>query len=210
MLGKPAYSVHGEVPDELDAGFYYAKVEVADAVRVRRLCGLGFAPVDVNVTLSRRGDAAAPSDIDVRPVAAGEHDALLEIAGSCFRYSRFHLDPAIPNEDADRVKREWVRSYLERRRGLELLAAVEGGRPTGFLAVLEAGDVRVIDLVGVAPEAQRRGIGAGLVAAFIERHGAHAREVRVGTQLANIPSLRLYEKLGFHVVAGAYVLHRHV
>ena len=33
--------------------------------------------------------------------------------------------------------------------------------------------------------------------------------IRVGTQLANVPSLRLYEKLGFYIVDAAYVFHYH-
>jgi RimJ/RimL family protein N-acetyltransferase len=32
----------------------------------------------------------------------------------------------------------------------------------------------------------------------------------VGTQIANLPSIRLYEKLGFSLVKSAYVMHRHV
>jgi hypothetical protein len=33
--------------------------------------------------------------------------------------------------------------------------------------------------------------------------------MRVGTQIANIPSLRLYERLGFTMAESAYVLHAH-
>ena len=35
------------------------------------------------------------------------------------------------------------------------------------------------------------------------------KTVRVGTQIANIPSLRLYESLGFRIADTHYVLHYH-
>jgi ribosomal protein S18 acetylase RimI-like enzyme len=89
-----------------------------------------------------------------------------------------------------------------------LLVGAAGPAPTGFLAVLETGDARVIDLVGVAPERQGRGVGSTLVDAFVRRHRGH--ELVVGTQLANVPSLRLYRRAGFAIARSAFVLHRHV
>lgn len=182
------------------------KVPAGDVSAIIAAVDAGFRIVDVNVTLERRGDHGVPAGA-AAPATPDQHAALLQVAGSCFRYSRFHLDPMLPRELADRVKREWVRSYVEGRRGIELLA--DNGA-TGFLAVLEAADgARVIDLIGVAAESQGRGIGELLVATFVERHGVGGRLLRVGTQVANVPSLRLYEKLGFRVVTSCYVLHRH-
>jgi len=212
VLGFDVYWVKPDAAAQVrDTGraLYTCKVPAEDVVTGAALAEAGFRVVDVNVTLERRGDVCA-SGAPVAPATASQHEALLEIAGSCFRYSRFHLDPLIPREVADRVKREWVRSYVEGRRGIELLASADGQRPNGFLAVLEAPDgARVIDLVGVAPDTQRQGIGKALVVEFVRRHADGARTLRVGTQAANIPSLRLYEKLGFRTVSAAFVLHRH-
>ena len=207
VLGRPVYDVDGEPGDE--PGFHYAKVDVEDVARVHALSARGFYTVDVNVTLAHeRSTAGGGGDVEVaRPE---HHGALLDVAGSCFRYSRFHLDPQLPDELADAVKREWVRSYVEGTRGLELLAAVDEGAPAGFLAVLERDGARVIDLIGVAPSAQGRGVGKALVQAFVSRHSAPGRELLVGTQAANVPSLRLYAALGFSIRSSAYVLHRHV
>jgi ribosomal protein S18 acetylase RimI-like enzyme len=211
VLGQQAFAVEdGSVPDELAPGFWYAKVDVGDVGRVRELSQRGFAVVDVNVTLVRRGTVPRrPRRVPVEVARPEQHSDLLDIAGSCFRYSRFHLDPAFSRETADRVKREWVRSYVDGERGLELLAALSSGRPVGFLAVLEVGNVRVIDLVGVSADVQRQGVGSALVAAFVERHGPKASLLRVGTQIANVPSLHLYSRFGFEVSSAAYVLHRH-
>jgi ribosomal protein S18 acetylase RimI-like enzyme len=175
------------------------------------LTAQGFAVVDVNLTFARRRDApaASSSGVVVEPAGPEQGEELLDIAGRCFRFSRFHLDPILPNELADRVKREWVQSYVDGNRGVELLAAVDNARPVGFLAVLESRGARIIDLVGVSPEAQGRGAGRALVCAFVDRHASTERELRVGTQVANVPSIRLYERLGFSLIAAAYVLHLH-
>jgi ribosomal protein S18 acetylase RimI-like enzyme len=138
----------------------------------------------------------------------------VEIAGTCFRYSRFHLDPRVPREIADRIKREWIRNYATKRRGERLLVASLEGRPAGFLAVLasESGGqrIRTIDLVGVAAWAQRRGVGRALVEAFIAASRGVCDVMQVGTQAANIPSMRLYETTGFCMSRSQYVLHGHV
>jgi ribosomal protein S18 acetylase RimI-like enzyme len=211
-LGFDAYTVTAssarDVPSAVRA-MYTCRVPAAEAEALGVLEEAGFRVVDVNVTLERTG-ADGPGSASVAPAAGGDDDELLRIAGSAFRYSRFHLDPLIQPEVADRVKREWVRSYLEGRRGIELLAAHADGRVVGFLAVLEAADgARVIDLVGVAAEARGRGIGEALVTEFAHRHGEDGRVLRVGTQVANVPSLRLYEKLGFRTRSATYVMHRH-
>jgi ribosomal protein S18 acetylase RimI-like enzyme len=212
VLGFAVYATDaaGGVPGDEGRSLTYAKVDVADTEAVARLIAQGFGVVDVNLTFAHRGSpTAAPPGVVVEPAKPEHAEALVDIAGRCFRFSRFHLDPLLPDELADRIKREWVRSYAEGRRGVELLAALGGGRPLGFLAVLESRGARVIDLVGVAPEAQGRGTGRALVSAFVERHAAAGRELRVGTQAANVPSIRLYESLGFSLVAAAYVLHLH-
>lgn len=214
LFGRPVSRVEpgGDVSSLPSPGFAYAKVQAADIAEVSRLEAAGFRVVDVNMTFSRGGgDAPAPVAPIVRVDAATVPD-VLDIAGSCFRYSRFHLDPRVDAALAGRIKREWVRSYAEGRRGHSLWAALDGGKPAGFLAVLttESGGKRqaVIDLIGVATANQGRGLGRDLTRFFI-REFAGCDELLVGTQAANAPSMRLYESCGFRVSRAAYVLHRH-
>jgi dTDP-4-amino-4,6-dideoxy-D-galactose acyltransferase len=211
VLGFAAYAADSadDAPPPGERSLIYAKVPVADPGSTAEFTARQFAVVDVNVTLMRRPDAGLLPDqpATVLPARPEHGAALVDIAAHCFRFSRFHLDPELPSQLADKVKAEWVRSYVEGRRGIELLAAMSDGVPVGFLAVLADGDVRAIDLVGVVPDRQGQGIGHSLVSAFIARHGDH--DLRVGTQIANLPSLRLYQRSGFSLTSAAYVLHRH-
>lgn len=235
VLARPVFAVVpeaavGDPGEELRAhavgrsgALYFARVPTADVAVVHALEAAGMRTVDVNVTFGRPGApglpaaAAGAAAVAVAPLTPGDPPAdaaaVLDIAETCFRYSRFHLDPAIPKALAGKVKREWIANYVRRARGLELLVARRDGVPVGFLAVIKVGaeprSPRAIDLVGVSGAAQRSGAGSALVRAFVERHGPSCDELRVGTQAANLPSLAFYERNGFTVVQTSYVLHMH-
>jgi ribosomal protein S18 acetylase RimI-like enzyme len=209
-LGRGVYALVGEPVEPPGPAFVFAKVPVDDVARLALLEQAGFRVVDVNVSLTYSGGECGAPVFDVGPWRTSEGPQLVAIAESSFTFSRFHLDPEIPKESADRVKAEWIRSYIEGSRGLELLAARIDQVPVGFLAVLESSDARVIDLIGVASAQRGRGAGRALVQAFVHRHYGSANELQVGTQIANLPSLRLYQGLGFVISEAAYVLHRHV
>jgi ribosomal protein S18 acetylase RimI-like enzyme len=225
-FGHPVFSVLDPGDDAEDLtrhadgrgrATYQAKVDVRDLETVTALEAAGMHIVNVSVTLARDPAAAGdrrPATVDVREMDPERDDALRDLAGRTFRYTRFHLDPEIPQEIADRIKRDWVWSYLHRKRGEELLVAVQAGEPVGFLAVLARGDakrrVRVIDLIGVAPEAQGQGAGSALVQRFHERAAGRCDVVEVGTQLANAPAFAFYERLGYVTTGSAFDLHMHL
>jgi ribosomal protein S18 acetylase RimI-like enzyme len=198
--------------------FYYAKVPTRRVDFVQALAQSGFGVVDVNVTFEYQSPRRARENdalpVTVREILPAEYDAVLDIAGSCFAYSRFRLDPEIPTALAHAIKREWVKSYLTRQRGEKLLVALRHGTPVGFLAVLasslDSEPCRTIDLIGVDRTHQGSGVGKALVSNLQEEAASAGLLLRVGTQAANLLSLRLYEGLGFRIAETAYVLHCHL
>lgn len=218
ILGYPVYN-STTPPDSDERSLTYAKVPVEDVHTVNELAGLGFQVVDVNVKLTRGSEPGPPPQTWVKPARHHQHQELLELADSCFSSSRFHLDPLIPDSDANRIKREWVRSYtnvplsnaiLSVRRGIELLVAVDDNQPVGFLAVGLERTILIVDLLCVKASHRGKGVGAALLASFIRRHRTSGSGgLRAGTQITNVPSLRLYEKNGFRVSSASYVLHLH-
>jgi len=197
--------------------FYYAKLPTDQIEALNGLSSLGYRVVDVSVTFARTPSIhCAPTSKEIvieDDVTPAHSEAVLDIASSAFAYSRFHLDPQIPNEAANAIKRAWIANYVRRQRGERLMVALLEGEPVGFLAVLastsEDQPCRVIDLVAVDNDYQGRGVGKALVSHFVRRYVGECSLLRVGTQIANVPSMRLYEHTGFQVDETAYVVHAH-
>lgn len=199
---------------------YYAKIETDRIDLSQGLSAAGLHVVDVNVTfgLDLNAQAHLPlmkgSEYSITETSPTDHEKVLDIAGSCFRYSRFHLDPAVPQKTAHQIKRQWIANYIRKERGESLWVAFKEEHPVGFLAVIASESngkrIHTIDLVGVSTDFQRRGIGQALVAFFVEHYKGRSDFLQVGTQGANIPSLRLYQKAGFSVTRTQYVMHMHV
>ena len=235
-LNKPAFSV--EVSEKFSAdsaeqvqlrdilaehaeSFCFAKLPTDSLNAMRALNALGFYLVDTQLTLGLKASrvvqnqqGAGKSGWYVRLSKPEDEAPVIAIARKCFRYSRFHLDPAIPRSAADALKARWLQSYFRSARGEALLVATDAKEHVvGFLGIVGSQvDGRrscIIDLMGVEPDLQQQGIGSRLVEGFLERCCERASVLQVGTQAANIPSLCLYQNYGFRVIKSAYVLHRH-
>ncbi|NJL56509.1 GNAT family N-acetyltransferase, partial [bacterium] len=111
------------------------------------------------------------------------------------------------------IKAEWARNCCLGKRGDRCFVAYKDNSPTGFLAALlgQEGEqyVATIDLIAVDELLRGRGFGCALVAAFASLYRERQARLRVSTQVANIPALRFYQRLGFVVARSAYVLHYH-
>jgi ribosomal protein S18 acetylase RimI-like enzyme len=232
VLGVSSWKVSGieadTPPAEIKAGlleyaglgsaFFSARIGTADVRAVTNAARSGFVAVDVNVTFD--WDNGPPvnsvtgnSDMTIETAGAGDAKAIEEIAAHCFAFSRFHLDPAIGLGRANDVKRQWARNAC-RGRASAIYVARKQNDVVGFLAVLESGSVgrkdAIIDLVGVDKGHQGQGAGRALSRTFVDQWHARADSLRVGTQISNIPAMRLYESIGFRVAETSYILHAHV
>lgn len=200
------------------AALYFSRVDTSRVGMVVQLSSAGFCVVEVSVQFDMANGShsswADPMGPLVSEILPDQHQRVLEIAASCFCYSRFHLDPWVPDKIANRIKHDWVLNYIRKKRGERLLVASLDGRPVGFLAVLmsvsDGKRVGIIDLMGVSKAFQHQGVGKALVQSFFRQYQDQCDDLQVGTQAANIPSIRLYQSMGFSIVKTRYVLHMHV
>lgn len=218
----------GREHDEIGE-FAYAKVPTHQTTDVADLASLGFVVVDTqlvftltptilsdvawNLVETKATDAAEPVEVSWAD-GVGDVEAVGRLAERSFRCSRFHLDPQIPDHHANRIKQAWAANLAAQRRGNGCLVARIDGGVVGFLGVVLVGSgdetTAVIDLIAVSPAYQGRQIGRLLVGRFAEwAIGQAAGKLVVGTQAANVMSVRFYESLGFRLSSSAYVLHRH-
>jgi nucleoside-diphosphate-sugar epimerase/ribosomal protein S18 acetylase RimI-like enzyme len=191
--------------------FITAKVPVSDPAARAFLEEHGFRLIDTNVRFERVGPPvkAPPAK---RPLARfaepADRDAVMELARRAFTFSRFHQDPLISKSLADEIKAQWAGNYFAGKRGDRMVVAVVDSKIVGFTLLLTPSLPQVmIDLIAVDWNHRGSGIASEMIA-FIEQQ-YQPSSMLVGTQVANLPSVRLYEKLGFRLVEAQYVFHFH-
>src|SRR4051794_1467030 len=149
QFGHPVFTVVAQPPDPSDLAeevrrhaashepaSYQAKVRAREVSLLRRLGESGLQVVNLTIVLSRApgGPEDSSGDVNVREARPG--DDLFEVASWDFTATRFHLDPDIPEQIADGVRRAWVENLLSGERGDQVLVAECEGRAVGLLSVV--------------------------------------------------------------------------
>jgi len=193
------------------AVFLYAKIATTDMAGIKFLEDLSFNLVDTNILLEKQAevDLKLTGRNEVRFARDEDEDLISEVARNSFQFSRFHQDPKTPKVIADKIKEEWARNFFHGKRGSHMIAGLVDGKIKGFLQLLN--DNRgnfIIDLIAAHPSARNRNLATDMIA-FAQLHCPGIKTFLVGTQVANVVSLRLYEKLGFRIKDSHYVFHYH-
>jgi len=196
---------------EIKNVFIYVKIPAGELKTVHFFQKNRFKIADSNIvfekTLSFCRDL--PDHLSVRFALPEDRIGVEELAGRSFIYSRFHLDDDISKETADRIKALWAGNYFLGKRGDHMIVALKESRIVGFLQLLSGSDnTLVIDLIATDSGFRRQGIGRGMIT-YAEKSLREFRKIRVGTQIANIPSMQLYENMGFRICGADYVFHYH-
>ena len=209
-LGKPVFRCTGELPATLPAGLIYAKLPAADLATVRSMQALGFQLVDTALSFEcpLPLPKSAAHAAQARMAVPGDEPAVARIAREVFTFDRFHTDPNIPDETADRVKEAWTRGFFAGKRGKWMVVAEINDEVAGFLLLLESQDKLVIDLIAVADRHRGAGVARTMIAFAADALPQFAT-LLVGTQATNTASVRLYESMGFRLVGAQHVLHCH-
>jgi ribosomal protein S18 acetylase RimI-like enzyme len=197
----------------------YCRVGINDFSSIHSLESNGFRLIDVLTTfyfdfrrnkifqkLSYKKDSLL-NEITTRAWKEKDLDELASIAGMSYIYDRFHSDPMFPKDKSDELHRKWIVNCCN---GLtdEVLVAASDNKPLGFITCKVKGAKGVIDMVGVAKDMQKRGVGAMLVNAAREWFKNRVDVVEVGTQNRNIPAMKLYMNAGFMPVSSKLTFHR--
>lgn len=188
-----------------------AKVSTENSRQLNYLQENGFFVVDCNVQFELSDSAKLPSCThDVSHASRSDKDALYKLAFSGFEQNRFHRDPNIENRIASDIKALWVSNFFSGERGDYLLVSRDKGEITGFLLVISKNNEMVIDLIMVKSNYRGSGVASSLIAfAFNNLFHSNSR-CYVGTQLGNLSSIMLYQKLGFQLRQASYILHKHL
>ena len=190
--------------------FIYTKIPVDMIAGIHSLETAGFHIVDTNILFEKHisNDNFVSGSTNIRFARYEDKEEVCRLARHNFVHSRFHLDPQIDIETANTVKANWAMNYFLGERGDAMVVSHTGGKLSGFLQLFISKGVMIIDLIAVDKNNRRKNIASDMIK-FAENNLDDFEYIRVGTQVVNIPSLRLYEKLGFYIIDAAYVLHYH-
>ena len=223
VLGKKVYTVARDIENlDIDAGnlgncLLQTRISFGDISAISHVLGLGFDIIVSNVTLSadrkrfitwnqiKSNDGVCV----VRAVKKDQHE-IQAIAGSAFKFDRFHVDKNIKDETANRIKEEWATHFFRKKRGDFMLVAKRKSEILGFVLVIESGADATIDLIAVKSEVVGMGIGRKLLCAVMRELPVSVNRIIVGTQLSNKPSLKLYTSAGFMAQSGSFSAHLHI
>lgn len=162
--------------------------------------------MDTNIQLTRPAGTVPGQRAPVRFAKPDDAPPVKALAATAFVYGRFHCDPEIGHETAAKLKAEWAGNYFSGKRGDRMIVSEDDQGIGGFLQLLTIGDETVIDLIAVDARCRNKGVARSMIALA----AGDGRPMRVGTPVANTPSLALYEKLGFRLATASYVLHLHL
>jgi len=188
------------------------KVPVSNLLDCAHLQKLNFYLVDTNVQLQKLSDKSIfyKNNLNIRFSNPSDQDGVLKIAANSFTYDRFHMDPAIKQEDAKKIKVEWAKNYFRNARGNWMVVAEDKGCISGFLQLLHGVDgALIIDLIAVDQNYRHTGVAQKMISFAMQNCETKKEVVRVGTQIANLPSIALYLKMGFCFSTAQYVFHHH-
>jgi len=191
--------------------FVYSKIKTNNIEKSIFLESKNFKLIDTNVVFELKSGSLVEKfndkNVEIK-FAEGKHkNSVASLAKNNFKYSRFHQDPKINNNTADLIKYSWAENFFLGHRGNQMILGFVDGKVAAFLQLIFSDDVIIIDLIAVDKKARGRKLGCGLIQFAVNniRHSS----VRVGTQISNTPSIKLYQKLGFKFSESNYVFHFH-
>ena len=226
ILNRPAYKIN-EFTDSADlkflqdknynpkGSFFHTKVDCSNVSNLRAFENSGFKIIEENITLEKKGEASNVKEpfwdrqqYEIRWAQDEDRNFVEDIAQKSFYHDRFHQDPKIDNSVADEIKRQWAGNFFLGKRGDAMIVATFNNQPVAFLLLLLTKKHSVIDLIAVSRDHRKKGLSKQMINYALKNFSANTRWL-VGTQSTNIPSVRLYESLGFQNIGSQHVLHWH-
>lgn len=156
------------------------------------------------------------SRLIIREAGPGDAERVGEIAGSSFKFSRFHLDSLLYNSKADELIRLSARNcILEKYADIVYVAEVDGkiaGYYTGRKKYYGELGISLGEIVTLATCSEYRSMGVfrALDTRVLNWFGENTTIAELGTYLGNMPVHRVWAGRGLTIIRGTHLLSRMV
>jgi dTDP-4-amino-4,6-dideoxy-D-galactose acyltransferase len=199
-------AVHEALDRELDCIYLLASAD--DDTLIESAQEHGFTVREIRVELERLVRGHALGIEGLRIGLPEDLSRFEQVARERFRTTRFFADKRFPPDRSEALYVEWLRRGLNDRAQRRVLVTADA---SGFVVCHLDIDSQLgrIELIGVAANASRRGLGNALMAGagtlFKE---ASLNTAMVVTQGHNVPAQRLYQSHGYRTTKTSLWLHR--
>jgi GNAT superfamily N-acetyltransferase len=152
------------------------------------------------MTVSRRPDSPATSEVIVRDYAEGDYGACRSLWAELTEYHRgIYGDPSIGGHDPGAGFDE----YLATPQRMGSWVAESRGRVVGLTGLFDRGGSGEVEPVVVAEAARDRGIGRMLISRVVEEARARGYEYLAIRPVArNVAAVRRFHAAGFRTLGG--------
>ena len=153
------------------------------------------------VDVRRIPERSAGMDWNIKEYADSLPSANMEkLAIQIGKYSRFGVDPRIPEDNLIDMYKRWIRNSVNRQIADAVFVAYQSGKVVGMVTVGNKNDRGDIGLMAVDPDVRGENLGVALVSTaqdWARRKGF--RFAQVVTQGENIAACKLYKKCGYQI-----------
>ena len=195
--------------------YVFSQVNCDDLSQVRTLSHAGFELIETRCHYHRPLSGPPAERHATRPATADDVPSLARAAREMVNpYDRFHVDPAIPPHDADRMMERWVEASIANGfADVTIVPDVEA--PEAFCTAKLHREhwtqwgLRLAQPVLSAVSPRHRGWYVRIISEldeYLREQGAeHSFLI---TQITNNAVIRCWEKLGYHFGKGEYVFRK--
>ena len=189
---------------------YCASVDIADFKSFDYFINNNFKLVSINLVfeLDKKNINNKKNNSVFRLAKDEDQKGVLRLSKS-FSHNRFHSDQMISNKKADKIKLEWTKNFFLKKRGDYMIVAEKNNNIFGYMILLKKNKNLIIDLIAIDKKYRNKGYGSKLIYSILNFKQIKFHKIIVGTQLNNISSLNLYNKLQFKIKKSYYNLHLH-
>lgn len=204
--------------DEFGIQFLSCRVNTADFPAIHCLEKIGFELMEAQVTFIWNKLKFRMPNIKelyrVRDCRKEDSEFLIDMARGAFTYSRFYIDPHIPNEKADEFYIRWLKGCMEGLLSDKILVAEKGNDIVGFLSYRinqELAKISGFKIAGQGLSAiSLRGKGAyiALIKKAIEGGASFCDFAEFDIQLNNYEAIKIFQRLGMDFGRARYTFHK--
>ncbi len=184
--------------------YFLARADDPATIQTAEKHGFGLVDIRATYLLQINSHHPAPpdlpADIGIRPAQPDDLPGLQSMARTLHTDTRFFKDSHFPSQRAEDFYSTWITLETQGRAQIVWVAASGANQPLGYISchLDPARQEGQIGLLGVSPQARRKGIGKNLVLAAIDWFRTQGvPSVTVVTQGNNLPAQRLYQQHGF-------------